>query len=540
MSIVSPISAGLPYRLALAGGWIDQPFVNGLDPEPPGSMVVVSLEPETPFMERAGIATSTRKTAFRLWGEAIPDRDPAALVRELYAEENRDKAAPSGSQDMAGLVYPGVSRLDYDRRHEGGVFPARVESSVDPGVVAWLEGVLQLVPVAPRPEGYDPLGTRNLDPAWIGRLGRSGRTCFAAILARDLGALGASMNECMACWEALLPATVRHPALTVDLVSILRRYQADYPGAMYSGCGGGYLIVASARDVPGAIRIRVRREKTAAPIGPVRVLVTGSFDDLRPRPFRLLEEAAKLGEVIVGLRTDGSVRAVEGREPKLRFAERAYVLGSLRSVGRVVPLDGALPDALPPLAKAEDPALWAVAEVMDTPETRALARACGMELVTIPAAATAAIPPPAPLAIASASGRDRAVVTGSFDWLHSGHVRFLERAAAWGELYAGVGSDANIRRLKGPKHPLFPEAERVYLVGSIRHVTRAFIPSGEGWLDAAPELPLIAPRYYVVNEDGDRPEKRRYCEEHGIEYVVLERTPAPGLPRRDSTTLRGF
>jgi cytidyltransferase-like protein len=534
------IPSRLPYRLALAGGWIDQPFVNSLDPDPPGSMVVVSLEPATPFMERAGIATSTRKTAFRLWGEVIPDRDPAALVRELYAEENRDKAAPSGSQDMAGLVYPGVSRLDYDRRHEGGVFPARVESSIEPGVVAWLEDVLHLVPVAPRPEGYDPLGTKNLEPAWIGRLGRSGRTCFEAIMARDLGALGASMNECMACWEALLPATVRHPALTVDLASLLRRYQADHPGAMYSGCGGGYLIVASAKDVPGALRIRVRKGKTATTAAGARVLVAGSFDDLRPRPFRLLEEAARLGDVVVGLRTDGSVRSVEGREPKLPFEERAYVLESLRSVRRVVPLDGALLDALPRLAQAEHPTLWAVTEVMDTPEMRALARACGMELRTIAAAATAAIPPPAPLSIAPSPGRDRVVVTGSFDWLHSGHVRFLEQAAAYGELYAGVGSDANIRRLKGPKHPLFPEAERVYLVGSIRHVARAFIPSGQGWLDAEPELPLIAPSFYVVNDDGDRPEKRRYCEEHGIAYVVLERIPRPGLPRRDSTTLRGF
>ena len=35
----------IPHRLALAGGWIDQPFVSRLNPAPPGSMVVVSLEP---------------------------------------------------------------------------------------------------------------------------------------------------------------------------------------------------------------------------------------------------------------------------------------------------------------------------------------------------------------------------------------------------------------------------------------------------------------------------------------------------------------
>jgi hypothetical protein len=248
----------IPYRLALAGGWIDQPFVSRHDPEPPGSMVVVSLEPRQAFMDRSGLATSTRVTAARMWGEAVPDRDPAALVRELYAEENKSKSEPSGSQDMAGLVYPGVSRLDYDFRVEDGVFPARVESTTEGAVAAWLEKVLWLIPVAPRPEGYDPLGIRNLDPQWVRWLGRSGKDCFDAIQARNIVALGASLNRCMACWEAILPQTVRHPALQTDLKSMLNDYQSWHPGAMFSGCGGGYLIVASEDKVPASLKIKVR------------------------------------------------------------------------------------------------------------------------------------------------------------------------------------------------------------------------------------------------------------------------------------------
>jgi hypothetical protein len=248
----------IPYRLALAGGWIDQPFVSRHDPEPPGSMVVVSLEARQPFMDRSGLATSTRATAARLWGDALPARDPAALVRELYAEENKGKSDPSGSQDMAGLIYPGVSRLDYDFKVEGGVFPAHVESTTDPGVVAWLEKVVWLIPVAPRPEGYSPLGTKNLDPHWIRWLGRSGQDCYDAILGRDLIALGAAMNMCMACWEAILPQTVRHPAIHTDLKTMLTDYQSWYPGAMYSGCGGGYLIVASEEIIPIGLKVKVR------------------------------------------------------------------------------------------------------------------------------------------------------------------------------------------------------------------------------------------------------------------------------------------
>ena len=255
---IAGLIGAIPYRLALAGGWIDQPFVSRLDPGPPGSMVVVGVQPTFRFLDRAGMATSTRSVALRLWNGRLPRRDPAALVRELYAEENRGRSAPSGSQDMIGLVYPGICRLDYNYRHEGGVFPAHIEQNTDPAAAAWLESVLHLLPVAQRPEGYDPLETKNLAPAWIRRLGSSGRDCYQAIVRRDLKSFGASLNECMACWEALLPCTVRHAALTVDLAAVMRYYQSRYPGAMYSGCGGGYLLVASGEPVPGAIRVQAR------------------------------------------------------------------------------------------------------------------------------------------------------------------------------------------------------------------------------------------------------------------------------------------
>ena len=257
----------VPYRLAFAGGWIDQPFVSRLDPAPPGCMVVAGIEPDCRFMDRAGLATSTREVALRLWSGRLPAGDPADLVRELYAAENRGRAEPSGSQDMIGLLYPGVSRLDYDFRHEGGIFPRHIETNTDPEVARWLERVVYLLPVAQRPAGYNPLVERRLEPGWVRRLGRSGRDCFEAIVRRDLAAFGASLNECMACWEAILPATVRHPAVSADLAGILRCYQSRYPGAMYSGCGGGYLLVASGEPVPGTFRVRVRRavRQPAAP-----------------------------------------------------------------------------------------------------------------------------------------------------------------------------------------------------------------------------------------------------------------------------------
>jgi hypothetical protein len=255
---ITSIISEIPYRMAFAGGWIDQPFVSRLNPTPPGSMVVVGLEPTFRYMDRCGMATSTREVAAKLWKGRLPDRDPKELTRELYEAENQGKPEPSGSQDMAGLIYPGVNRLDYDFSYEGGYFPVQVESNHDPDVMHWLESVIYVLPVAQRPVGYNPLGQKNLDPEWIRRLGETGKQCFNAIVRKDSKALGASMNECMKCWEHILPHTVRHPTITVDLVGILSCYQSRYAGAMYSGCGGGYLYVVSDELVPGGVRVKVR------------------------------------------------------------------------------------------------------------------------------------------------------------------------------------------------------------------------------------------------------------------------------------------
>ena len=251
----------IPNRLQLAGGWIDQPFVSRHNPKPPGSMVVVQIEPNFRPMDRSGIASGTRAVAMNLWNGRIPRRPLAELTRELYEAENKGKAEPSGSQDMIGLIYPGISRLDYDFNVEGGVFPAHIESLNDARSARWLERVLHLLPVEPRPEGYSPLGKKKLDPRWIARLGQSGRDCFEAIQQRDVMALGRSFNLTMKCWATLLPHIVRHPLIKLDLVGLLRAYQRQYPGAMFSGCGGGYLLVASKERVPGAFNVDVRIAK---------------------------------------------------------------------------------------------------------------------------------------------------------------------------------------------------------------------------------------------------------------------------------------
>jgi hypothetical protein len=255
---VAKLLGSIPNRLQLAGGWIDQPFVSRHNPKPPGSMVVAQIEPDFRPMERSGIASGTRATAMRLWKGRLPRRPLDDLVRELYEVENKGKTEASGSQDMIGLVYPGVNRLDYDYEVQGGVFPSHIESCNRPNVARWLSRILHLIPVEPRPDGYNPLGIKHLDAKWVARLGQSGKDCYDAIVRMDAKALGASLNLNMKCWEALLPHVVRHPLLRVDLMALLAAYQRQYLGAMYSGCGGGYLIVVAEQPVPGAFQVNVR------------------------------------------------------------------------------------------------------------------------------------------------------------------------------------------------------------------------------------------------------------------------------------------
>jgi hypothetical protein len=252
------VIGGIPYRLQLAGGWIDQPFVSRLNCKPPGSMVVVAIEPAFLMMGRSGCASGTRTVATKLWKGRLPNRPREELVRELYAAENEGKTEPSGSQDMIGLVYPGINRLDYDFAANGGVFPTHIETLNRARPARWLEKVLHLLPIEPRPKDYNPLGEQHLDPKWIARLGQTGKDCFDAIRGMDVDALGASLNDCMVCWEKLLPHVVRHPLIGNDLKAILKAYQKQYPGAMFSGCGGGYLIVASKQKVPGSLQVTVR------------------------------------------------------------------------------------------------------------------------------------------------------------------------------------------------------------------------------------------------------------------------------------------
>ena len=128
-------------------------------------------------------------------------------------------------------------------------------------------------------------------------------------------------------------------------------------------------------------------------------------------------------------------------------------------------------------------------------------------------------------------------VSGCYDLLHSGHIEFFRQAAQYGDLYVGIGSDATILQYKNHR-TLYPEQERLFMVQSIKYVKEAYINKGTGVMDFVPTVEMLKPDRFVVNADGSSEEKRRFCEERNIEYIVLERTPAKGLNARSSTDIK--
>ncbi|HEX8996206.1 MAG TPA: adenylyltransferase/cytidyltransferase family protein [Ktedonobacterales bacterium] len=88
----------------------------------------------------------------------------------------------------------------------------------------------------------------------------------------------------------------------------------------------------------------------------------------------------------------------------------------------------------------------------------------------------------------SAANEVVVVVTGVFDLLHIGHLRFLEAARHLGDrLVVGVESDERVRRWKGPNRPIQTQEDRMDLLRALRVVDEVFLITGE----------IVDPQYYA-------------------------------------------
>ncbi|MCU0782667.1 MAG: adenylyltransferase/cytidyltransferase family protein [Verrucomicrobia bacterium] len=239
----------IPYRLDLAGGWLDQPFVSR---HAAGPVLTISLEPTVEFHERSGMASSTRRKAIQLWQTSLPEGRPEHTAKTLFAFENPPGTTEfSGSQDAIGIVYPGLNRLDY----RGKFWPEKITSVTDETTLAWLERHLQLVPLGPRGDNYEANRGRRITAPRVRQLAAAANACWEAIQQRDVAAFGRQMRAAFEAQVALFPAMSNR-----ELQKTIRQYAGSAHGWKLSGAGGGgYLVLVTEPELPGLLRVKIRR-----------------------------------------------------------------------------------------------------------------------------------------------------------------------------------------------------------------------------------------------------------------------------------------
>jgi cytidyltransferase-like protein len=242
----------LPYRIDLAGGWLDQPYVSR---HSPGPVITISLEPTLEFNERSGMASSTRRHMIELWGPKIPAGNYEKLAKVLFCYDNPPGTEViSGSQDSIGLVFPGLAYAYY----EGAYWPSRIEHRVDEPLLSFVESSLQLVSLGPRFADYDALADTVFDRDRAKALADAAEGHWDAILDQDIVRFGRTMRESFEAQVAMFPNMMNE-----RVAALIEENRDCALGWKLSGAGGGgYLILAAERPIPGAIRVIARRETT--------------------------------------------------------------------------------------------------------------------------------------------------------------------------------------------------------------------------------------------------------------------------------------
>lgn len=239
----------MPYRIELAGGWLDQPDVSKYAG---GAVITICIEPDYEFNDRSGMSTSSRKKAIELWQTNIPAGNKEQLAKTLFCYENPPGTKyVSGSQDALGITLPGLNRLYYD----GDFWPSEINSCLDDDVLNWIEANIWLVPLYPRKQEYDVLSNTDICKEKAVVLSKAADDSWNALINKDLQKLGKATTMNFEAQIAMYPNMV-----TPDIMEIAEKYKKTAYGVKLTGAGGGgYLVVISDKPIENAIQIRIRR-----------------------------------------------------------------------------------------------------------------------------------------------------------------------------------------------------------------------------------------------------------------------------------------
>lgn len=251
-SLRKGVKSHLPYRVDIAGTWIDQPYVSE---HGAGWALTASIEPTEEFMERGGMSTSTRNAARKIWPYELPNYNEEMMARLLFCFENdpENEGHISGAQDAIGICMSGLNRHYYD----GHYWPVKIESCHDEAILDWLENHICLVPMFPRRPGCSVVEGKEITPEKVSRLTDAAERCWHAIMARDLGGFAEAFRDSFNAQIAMFPAMMQ-PGVQEYIDQWSPKALA---WKMLGAGGGGYLALVTDR-IPdnGVIRIKIRRK----------------------------------------------------------------------------------------------------------------------------------------------------------------------------------------------------------------------------------------------------------------------------------------
>ncbi len=248
-SIRTEVSSNLPYRLDLAGTWIDQPYVSKFYP---GWAITMSLEPTIEFNERCGMSTSTRNAAARLWPYELPNMHPDKLAELLFRYENEPgRKEISGAQDSIGICMPGLNRHYYNNTY----WPEKIESIHDEDILSWLEEHIYMVMLWPRKAGLNLLEETYINQENVKSLTDAADMAWNAILKKDLKVFAQAYSDSFNAQIKMFPAMVNP-----EIQEVINSYKGKALAWKLAGAGGGgYLALLSENPIENAIRIKIRR-----------------------------------------------------------------------------------------------------------------------------------------------------------------------------------------------------------------------------------------------------------------------------------------
>jgi len=244
----------IPYRIDLAGTWIDQPYVSKYHP---GWAITASIEPTIEFNERSGMATSTRKKAIELWNDHLPPDKPEKLAKILFRyDTDPGTNVVSGSQDSIGITMPGINRFYYEK---GKYWPSKFETVSDHSIIKWLEDRLYMITLWPRPDDFVVLDVTNINKSNVKKLSDAAAMAWDGLLSKDIEVFSEGFRNSFEAQVRMFPKMVN-----TRINEVIETYRGTASAWKLAGAGGGgYMILISEKPLSNSIRVRIRVKELA-------------------------------------------------------------------------------------------------------------------------------------------------------------------------------------------------------------------------------------------------------------------------------------